>query len=88
MFKKLINGNCEPTCELTLHGTPYKDLSNSERINAGLDIINVISRFNDVYAPVIIDNAESVTDVLQTQAQQILLIVSRDEQLTVVNETM
>lgn len=88
MFKKMINGNCEPTCELTLHGTPYKDLSNSERVNAGLDIINVISRFNDVYAPVIIDNAESVTDVLQTQAQQILLIVSRDEQLTVVNETM
>lgn len=88
MFKTMINGNREPTCELTLHGTPYKDLSNSERINAGLDVINAMSRFNNAYAPVIVDNAESVTDVLPTQAQQILLIVSRDEQLTVVNETM
>lgn len=86
MFKTMINGNREPTCELTLHGTPYKDLSNSERINAGLDVINVMSRFNNTYAPVIVDNAESVTDIQPMQAQQILLIVSRDEQLTVVNE--
>lgn len=88
MFKTLINGNREPTCELTMHGTPYRDLSNSEKIIAGIDVISAMSRYNGVCAPIIIDNAESINDVPPTDAQQILLIVSRDEQLTVVNEAI
>jgi exonuclease SbcC len=43
-----------------------------------------MSRHNDTYAPIIVDNAESVNDVLPSESQQILLIVSRDPQLTVV----
>lgn len=84
MFKKLLNGNLEPICECTMHGTPYQDLSNSEKINAGIDIINAICRYNDIYAPMFVDNAESINDVTPTQSQQILLIVSRDKQLTVI----
>lgn len=84
MFKKLLNGNLEPICECTMHGTPYQDLSNSEKINAGIDIINAICRYNDIYAPMFVDNAESINDVTPTRSQQILLIVSRDKQLTVI----
>ena len=72
------------TCECTMHGTPYRDLSTSEKINAGIDIINAACRFNDIYAPLLIDNAESITDILPTRSQQILLVVSRDKELTII----
>lgn len=84
MFRTLINGNSEPTCVLTMHGTPYQDLSNSEKINAGIECINVMCRFNDTYAPLFVDNSESVNDVTPTESQQILLVVSRDKELTVI----
>lgn len=84
MFNKLMNGNVTTTCECTMHGTPYQDLSNSEKINAGLDIIEAMTRYNDTWAPVFVDNAESVNDVLATESQQILLSVSRDRQLTII----
>lgn len=80
----ITTSNIKPTCECTMHGTPYRDLSRSEKINAGIDIINAMCRFNDTYAPMFVDNAESVTDVLPTQSQQILLIVSRDKELTII----
>ena len=84
MFQTQLNGNVKPTCTLTMHGVPYNDLSNSEKINAGIDIINVMCRFNDAYAPIVIDNAESVNDILPSTSQQICLNVSRDPQLTVI----
>lgn len=74
----------KPTCECTMHGTPYRDLSASEKVNAGIDIINAMCLYNDTYAPMFIDNAESITDILPTRSQQILLIVSRDKELTII----
>ncbi len=84
MFKTLINGNIQPTCECTLHGTLYGDLSSSERINAGIDIINAVCKYNNVYAPCFIDNAESINDVMPMQSQQILLVVSKDKELVII----
>jgi DNA repair exonuclease SbcCD ATPase subunit len=85
MFEPYITtGGIKTTCECTMHGTPYRDLSNSEKINAGIDIINATCRYNDIYAPLLIDNAESITDILPTRSQQILLIVSRDKELTII----
>lgn len=86
MFETLLNGSIKPTCVLTMHGVPYNDLSNSEKINAGIDLIRAMNTYNDMFAPIIIDNAESCNDILPTSCQQIRLVVSRDEQLTVVNE--
>lgn len=85
MFENNItNDGIKPTCECTMHGTPYRDLSTSEKINAGIDIINAICLYNDAYAPLLIDNAESVTDILPTKSQKILFIVSRDKELTII----
>lgn len=86
MFETLLNGSTRPTCVMTMHGVPYNDLSNSEKINAGIDLIKAMSRYNDVYAPIIIDNAESCNHILSTECQQIRLVVSMDEKLTIVNE--
>ena len=85
MFDSHITTNgIKPTCECTMHGTPYRDLSTSEKINAGIDIINAVCLYNDTYAPLLIDNAESITDILPTRSQQILFIVPRDKELTII----
>lgn len=84
MFETQLNGNTKSTCVLTMHGVPYQDLSNSEKINSGIDLINAMNRHTGTYAPITIDNAESVNEVLPSDSQEILLIVSRDKQLTVV----
>lgn len=84
MFNTQINGGEEETCEAMVDGVPYKDLNHASKINAGLDIINALSKFEDVSAPVWIDNAEAINEVMQTDSQMICLRVSEDD-LMVVN---
>lgn len=84
MFEHKLNGSLKPTCECSVGGVPYSDLNNADKINAGIDIINAICSYNNVYAPCFIDNAESINDVLPMKSQAIHLIVSRDKQLTVI----
>ena len=67
-----------------MHGTEYRDLSNSETIIAGLECIEAICNYNHVYAPIWIDNAESINIVPPTISQQILLVVSDDNELVVI----
>ncbi|MCE5479337.1 AAA family ATPase [Staphylococcus pseudintermedius] len=77
LFNQLVNGDHEETCITLVHGIEYGGgLNNAARINVGLDIINTLCRHYNVTAPIFIDNAESVTDVISTDAQQIQLIVS------------
>lgn len=85
MFDHRLNGALKPMCECTVMGVPYSDLNNADRINAGIDIINAICNFNNVYAPCFIDNAESINDVMPMQSQCIQLIVSRDKQLVTIH---
>lgn len=75
MYERQINGGEVETCQCLMHGTPYSILSNSEKINAGLDIINAICRSNGVNAPIFIDNRESATDIIDVDSQIINLIV-------------
>ena len=84
MFEHKLNGSLKPTCECSVGGVPYSDLNNADKINAGIDIINAICSYNNVYAPCFIDNAESINDILPMKSQAIHLIVSRDKQLTVI----
>lgn len=78
-----INGAESETCEATLNGKPYSTCSNAERINIGLDIINAICKSEDIFAPIFIDNAESINDIMPMQSQTVNLIVSRDEHLRI-----
>lgn len=88
MFNTLLNGNVEPTCVLTMNGVSYPNLSTSEKIVAGLECIEAMCQFNQSFAPIWVDNSESITSVPQTTSQQILLVVSAGQPLTVVNEMM
>ena len=77
LFNQLVNGELEETCVTTVDGVEYSGgLNNAARINVGLDIINILSQHYKITAPIFIDNAESITDIIPTEAQQIQLIVS------------
>lgn len=58
---------------------PFAFANNAARINAGLEIIDVLSRAWNVSLPVFIDNAESVTKIRKTQTQAIRLVVSEKD---------
>lgn len=85
LFDVQINGSVVECCETTYKGVPYSSgLNNGARINVGLDIINTLSEHYGVTAPIFIDNAESVTKLIETHGQQICLVVSeKDKQLRV-----
>ena len=78
-----LNGGEKLTCVCTVNGTPYPDVNTAGKINAGLDIINAICKAKGVNAPIFVDNAESVNDVLATESQKILLIVTTDKTITI-----
>ena len=77
MFNRQVNGDLKETCEVVVDGVSFdKGLNNAMKINVALDIIETISAHYDTYAPIFVDNSESVTDVYETTSQQIQLQVS------------
>lgn len=85
LFDIQVNGGVKACCEATVKGIEYtKNLNSASKLNAGLDIINTLSRTVGISVPVWIDNAESVTSYFPINAQIIRLHVSaRDKQLRV-----
>jgi chromosome segregation ATPase len=75
LFDTQINGGLTETCETMYQGVPYGSLNNAARINIGLDIINALSEHYGITAPIFIDNAESITRLIDTSSQLITLIV-------------
>ena len=85
MFNVLVNGNIEECCETTYKGVTYRSMNNAARMNVGLDIINALTKFYNVTAPVFIDNAEAVTDFIKCNSQTIKLVVDADfKELTMI----
>lgn len=85
MFNVLVNGNIEECCETTYKGVPYRSMNNAARMNVGLDIINALTKFYNVTAPVFIDNAEAVTNFIKCNSQTIKLVVDADfKELTMI----
>jgi len=70
-------GEPEECCETVKDGVPYNSMNNAARINAGLNVCSVLSehRYGGSTMPCFIDNAESVTEIFSTSAQQIRLVV-------------
>lgn len=85
LFETQINGGILETCEVTYNGVPYWDLNSAMKINAGLDIINAFSKKLDIYVPVFIDNAESITEPRKLDTQTIKLTVNKnDKELNII----
>ena len=79
LFEEQINGGIAECCEVTFKGVPYSDLNNAARISVGIDVINTLCKLNDKFAPVIVDNSESITSIMPTISQMICLVVSADD---------
>lgn len=73
MFDHQINGGETLTCVTLINGVPYPDVNTAGKIQAGIDIINVLSQYNQVSAPVFVDNRESISILPETEAQVINL---------------
>ena len=84
MFEEQINGGQADTCVALINGVPFSDANTAAKLNAGVDIINVLSAHFGVSAPIFIDNRESVVDLIYTDSQVINLFVSaKDKKLRV-----
>lgn len=86
-YYKSINDNfkglffdIEDECRLTNeNGTEFKDFSMSEKINAGVQIVSVISEKIGVKFPLWIDNRESVSELYPIDTQIINLKVLEND---------
>lgn len=81
LFQEQLNGGVKDNCEVMIptdtgRMVPYTFANNAARINAGLEIIEALSRHWGLTMPVFIDNAESVTHIADLDTQTIRLVVS------------
>lgn len=83
LFENQINGGLSETCEALINGVPFSDANTASKMNAGLSILNTLCEHYGVYAPVFIDNAESINQIIHTDSQLIRLVVSLNEELKV-----
>lgn len=85
LFDTQINGGVVETAEATYKGVPYGSLNSAAQINAGLDVINSLSKHYEKEIPIFVDNAESVNELVETESQLITLSVSKYKSLRVEN---
>lgn len=82
LFSTLVNGGIEECCETLYQGVPYNSaLNNGARLNVGIDIINTLSEHYGFVAPIWLDNAEAVTQIIESKGQQIRLYVSEGDKV-------
>ncbi len=75
LFKEQINGGVRQTCECIVNGIPYILNANREsQINGGIDIVDKIQGHYNLRMPIIVDNAEAVTEMYKIDTQLIKLI--------------
>lgn len=83
MFDKQVNGGEVECCETLVNSNgsfvPFSDANNAAKINSGIDIINTLSKHYKIQAPIFIDNRESVSNLIESEAQIINLIVSEQD---------
>lgn len=88
LFEQLKNGGIEPTCEVLVKSKQgnYKEFrgaNSAGKINAGLEIIHVLSKSYGKSIPIAIDNAEGVNRLNVRDAQVIATYVTRDPKLVI-----
>ena len=77
LFDHLDKPNCITMVKCKDSLVNYQDANTASKINAGVDIINVLCNYYKVNAPIFIDNRESVTNLLETKSQLFNLIVDK-----------
>jgi exonuclease SbcC len=83
MFNTQVNGGETEACETLISGVPFSDANNAAKINAGIDIINTLCDHYSAFAPMFIDNRESVTKLIDSDSQIVNLFVQEGALLSV-----
>lgn len=83
LFEQQKNGELKNTFEIEMDGKPYRKLSLSEGIRAGLELREVLAQQSEIVAPVFVDNAESITRFKQPSGQLITCRVVAGQELKV-----
>lgn len=80
LWRDQINGGLADCCDALIDGVPFADANHAAQINAGLEIIGVLTRMYKNEMPVLVDNAEAVTQLHGTGGLQVIrLIVSEPD---------
>lgn len=83
LFSTQVNGAIAETCESTINGVPFSNVNTAGQINAGIDIINTLSEYFKLVAPIFIDNSECVNKIADTRGQLIKLVVTKDKKIKI-----
>lgn len=83
MYDRLNSGELRECCETLVNGVPFPDVNTADQVNAGLSIINTFSLHYNIYAPIFIDQAEGVNELIPTASQMIRLVVTEDPELVI-----
>lgn len=83
LFETTKEGELKEICKPTINGVPYKDLNTASKVNAGLEIVDVLSTVYGATVPVFVDNAESVEITDKSDNQRIFLKFVKDSELKV-----
>ncbi len=75
LFEEQVNGGIKEVCEAKYDGVPYSAINSAAKVQVGIDIINTLQDYYEFIAPIFIDNRESVTEIPETRAQVISLVV-------------
>lgn len=78
----VTNDGEKEICQAIINGVPYDQQNRATQVNAAIDIVNGFARAYEVSLPLFVDNAESVTDIIQTNGQCITMTVVKGEPLT------
>lgn len=85
LFDKTLDGNVFETCRILVNGVIYQSANTADQMNAGLDILGVLSGFYKESLPVFIDGAERANALDLPPTQCVLLRVTDDDVLTISN---
>ena len=84
LFKEQINEGIKECLETMVDGVPYGGLNHAMKIQAGMEIIDVLGENLGLRFPVWVDQRESITALPKIEAQVIDLVVSEsDKQLKI-----
>ena len=83
LFDYTQDGNEFECCTCLVGGVPYATANSAGQVNAGLDIIRSLCKFNNVCAPIFCDGSESVNSFIEMPSQMIFLKVTTDNQLII-----
>lgn len=77
------SGEIKDVFRFTYDGKDYKWLSTSEKIRAGLEVRELLTRLTGLCYPLYIDNAECITAKLEAIKGQVVVAYAKDVELTV-----